>query len=164
MILGVARSIREDDLAWLHALNEVHAVELSSMSRERFAELIRRAAYAKAIDDQAAFLLAFDQDAAYDSPNFLWFRKHLPHFLYVDRVAVAATHRRKGLAAVLYKDLFTAALELGQEQIVCEVNADPPNPASDAFHAAFGFEVMGEAVLEDRGKSVRYLRCDLSSL
>ena len=41
--------------------------------------------------------------------------------------------------------------------LCCEVNIDPPNPVSDAFHAFFGFVEVGWAFLPDRGKSVRYL-------
>jgi uncharacterized protein len=37
-------------------------------------------------------MLAFDQDADYDSPNFLWFRERLARFVYADRVVV-----RRGL-------------------------------------------------------------------
>jgi uncharacterized protein len=34
---------------------------------------------------------------------------------------------------------------------------DPPNLASDRFHAAFGFADVGGALLAERGKTVRYL-------
>ena len=70
---------------------------------------------------------------------------------------------RQGLAKLLYEDLFACARSFGQRQVVCEVNAEPPNPSSDAFHAALGFALMGEAMLGDRGKRVRYLRCDLAA-
>ena len=40
--------------------------------------------------------------------------------------------------------------------IACEVNEDPPNPASDAFHAALGFTVAGQARIHGGKKSVRY--------
>ena len=152
------RPISETDFAWVHALNELHAVELSPLTRERLVEMVGRAAYAKAVDDEAAFLLAFDQDADYDSPNFLWFRSQFPRFLYVDRIAVSDRSRGKGLARRLYEDLFSSAEALGQTMVVCEVNADPPNPASDAFHQALGFTVVGQARLEDRDKSVQYLQ------
>jgi len=33
----------------------------------------------------------------------------------------------------------------------------PLNPASDAFHAKLGFAPVGQAALECRGKTVRYL-------
>ncbi len=48
--------------------------------------------------------------------------------------------------------------------IGCEINADPPNPASDAFHARFGFRNIGSAALVDRHKTVRYMLLDLATL
>ncbi len=161
--MTVPRPIEAADISWVHALNELHAVELSPLSRARLVELVGRAAYAKAVDEEAAFLLAFDQGADYDSPNFLWFRDLFPRFLYVDRIAVSGRHRGRGLARRLYQDLFRSAAALEHSLVVCEVNADPPNPASDAFHEALGFTVVGEARLEDRAKSVRYLKRELSS-
>lgn len=107
--------------------------------------------------DRGAFLIAFGERADYRSPNFLWHRARFDRFLYVDRVAVAATHRRRGLAAALYRDLFAVAATRGAGRVVAEINADPPNPASDAFHAALGFETVGTAHLPDRGKTVRYV-------
>jgi hypothetical protein len=156
------RPIEADDKDWVLALNELHAVELSSLSAGRLAQMIAQAFYAKAVDDQAAFLLAFDQEADYDSPNFLWFRERLGRFVYVDRIAVAAAQRGRGLARTLYDDLFRAARDRGHAAVVCEVNADPPNPGSDAFHAALGFAEIGGAWLEDREKRVRYLRRNLA--
>ncbi|TIP69850.1 MAG: GNAT family N-acetyltransferase, partial [Mesorhizobium sp.] len=72
-------------------------------------------------------------------PNFLWFRERYPRFVYVDRVVVAGEARGRGHARRLYEDLFDHALRAGQTIVTCEVNAEPPNPASDAFHAALGF-------------------------
>ncbi len=144
------------DHGWVHALNKAHEVELSPLTPAGLAMLLTGATYARQIDG-GAMLIAFDQSAAYDSPNFLWHRARFDRFLYVDRVAVAATHRRRGLAAQLYADLIAFAAARGDQRVVCEVNADPPNPASDAFHAALGFEPVGEAFLPDRGKTVRYL-------
>ncbi|HXQ03645.1 MAG TPA: GNAT family N-acetyltransferase, partial [Bradyrhizobium sp.] len=77
-----------------------------------------------------AFLLAFDQDARYDSPNFLWFCARYPSFV---------------------------TAEAGHERVVCEVNTSPPNPASDAFHAASGFVEVGKASIYDGSRAVRYL-------
>jgi predicted GNAT superfamily acetyltransferase len=42
------------------------------------------------------------------------------------------------------------------------VNTEPPNPASDAFHARLGFVEVGRAVLPGGAKAVRYLRRALS--
>lgn len=156
------RPIEESDIPWVHALNQRHALELSSLSPARLAELVERAAYAKAVDQEAAFLLAFDQEADYDSPNFLWFRDQFQRFIYIDRIAVSDRQRGRGLARRLYQDLIGSAESLGHELVVCEVNSEPPNPASDAFHQALGFVAVGSARLDDRDKSVRYLKRDLT--
>ncbi len=56
-----------------------------------------------------ALLLAFDQDAAYDNPNFAWFKARTSRFVYVDRIVVAPAARGRGLAKALYLDLFRRA-------------------------------------------------------
>ena len=58
---------------------------------------------------------------------------------------------------VLYEDLFAQACRLGHSRIACEVNALPPNPTSDAFHAALGFVQVGTATIDGGAKIVRYL-------
>lgn len=136
-------------------LNNDHAAELSFLTPERFAALIGEAFLACRIGEADALLLAFDQAADYDSPNFLWFRERFGRFVYVDRIVVAGSARGRGLARLLYEALFDRARAAGQERVVCEVNADPPNPASDAFHAALGFVEVGAALLPN-GKTVRY--------
>jgi uncharacterized protein len=139
------------------ALNNAHAVELSLLTAERLHELLGRAFLACRIGDAEAFLLAFDQAADYDSPNFLWFRARYPRFVYVDRVVVAPAARGRGHARRLYAELFKRARDGGHDLVVCEVNAAPPNPASDAFHASLGFAAVGEADIHGGSKTVRYL-------
>ena len=65
------RKIIETDLHWVLALNRLHEVELSPLSRNGLAGLVEAAAYCRVVDDRAAYLIAVDQDADYDSPNFL---------------------------------------------------------------------------------------------
>ena len=141
----------------LLALNNEHAQELSWLTPERLTHLGRQAFFARRVGSVDAFLLAFDQDADYDSPNFLWFRDRYPRFVYVDRIVVAASARGRGLARLLYRELFEQATHAGHAHIVCEVNSDPPNPASDAFHAALGFVEVGSAAIHGGAKTVRYL-------
>lgn len=137
-------------------LNNEHAAELSWLEPERLTALLGASFHARRIGRIEAFLMTFDQDAVYDSPNFLWFRDRYPRFVYVDRVVVAASARGRGHARRLYEDLFERAAAEGHELVTCEVNADPPNPASDAFHAALGFREVGDAVIHGGKKAVRY--------
>ena len=145
----------EDEPAVL-ALNNRHAAELSWLEPERLSFLLGEAFYARRIGALEAFIMTFDQDARYDSPNFLWFRERYKRFVYVDRVVVAAAARGRGHARRLYEDLFDHVRRAGQVIVTCEVNADPPNPASDAFHAALGFAEVGDAVIHGGKKAVRY--------
>jgi uncharacterized protein len=139
------------------ALNNAHARQLSWLEPERLEQLVEQAFLARRIGDLDAFMLALDQDARYDSPNFLWFCARYPRFVYVDRIVVAASARGRGCARRLYCDLFEHALQAGHERVVCEVNSSPANPESDAFHAALGFAEVGSASIHDGSKTVRYL-------
>lgn len=143
------------------ALNNKHAKELSWLEPERLTRLIGQSFYARRIGDIEAFILTFDQDASYDSPNFLWFRDRYTRFVYVDRVVVARSARGQGHARHLYEALFEHARQAGHAIVTCEVNTDPPNPASDAFHANLGFVEVGAAVIHDGKKSVRYFTREL---
>lgn len=144
-------------LAALLALNNEHAAELSLLTRDELERMIGVAFRAIRIGEADAFLLAFDQSADYASPNFLWFRARRRRFVYVDRVAVAKHARGRGLARRLYANLFEAMRETGHGLVCCEVNSDPPNAASDAFHAALGFREVGSQAIHGGAKTVRYL-------
>ena len=140
----------------LLALNNAHAEELFWLEPGRLQHLVAQAFLVQRIGNIDA-LLAFDQDADYDSPNFLWFRARYPRFVYVDRIVVAESARGRGCARRLYQNLFEHAENAGYDRVVCEVNSRPPNPASDAFHAALGFIEVGTASIHEGSKTVRYL-------
>lgn len=150
------KTLGERDLAHLIALNNDHAVELSLVTADSFRALLAEAWLALAPPDNAALLLVFDQDAAIKGPNFDWYKARHARFLYVDRVAVAPAARGRGVARRLYEAAFAAGAAAGFDLIGCEVNLEPPNPASDAFHASLGFGEVGRARLPS-GKQVHYL-------
>ncbi len=145
------------------ALNNEHAAELSLLDAGRLSHLVAQSFAAFRIGDLDAFMIGFDQDAPYDSPNFLWFRERYPRFAYVDRIAVASFARGRGHARQLYEHFFEKAQQAGHTVVTAEVNSDPPNPASDAFHAALGFEVVGEAEIYGGERRVRYFAKDLTA-
>jgi hypothetical protein len=138
-------------------LNNAHAQELSWLQPEQIEHLIEQAFLARRIGNVDAFLLALDQDANYSSPNFQWFRTRYSRFVYVDRIVVAPSARGRGCARRLYRDLFERAIGAGHAQVFCEVNMSPPNPTSDAFHAALGFVEVGTASVHGGSRTVRYL-------
>jgi predicted GNAT superfamily acetyltransferase len=142
-------------------LNNAHAKETSLLDEGGLAALLGMAFYARGIDGGAtALLIALDQDAGYVNPNFGWFTARFgarfDSFIYIDRVIVAEAARGRGIARLLYEDLFAAARQAGHMRVVCEVNLEPPNAASDAFHAAMGFEEIGRAAIYGGAKVVRY--------
>jgi predicted GNAT superfamily acetyltransferase len=138
-------------------LNNAHAVELSRLEPSGMAELIDRAFLAMSLPNGSALLIAFDQDADYASPNFLWFRERYDRFVYIDRVVVSPIARGRGYARQLYEALFLRARAAGYDCVVCEINIDPPNPVSDAFHERLNFVEVGVATIHGGAKSVRYM-------
>lgn len=101
----------------------------------------------------SAYLVAFSHDAEYDGEEFRWFQQSVAAFLYIDRVAVAANARHTGLGARLYAFVDNFAREQGVTSLVCEVNLQPPNPVSVAFHTKQGFKEIGTLETHD-GRTV----------
>ena len=136
-------------------LNNTHAAQLSELDAPKLRRLLGQAFHLDVIEEADAFLLAFDQSAEYDSPNYAWVRSRYDRFAYTDRLVVAPARRGQGLARRMYARLFDVARDAGHGVVLCEVNQVPPNPASDALHAALGFRPVGTAQVETR--VVQYL-------
>ena len=148
--------ISASNIGGLLELNNLHARETSSLNDNQFNQLLREACYSRTVAPSHALILAFDSQARYDSPNFVWFCERFANFVYIDRVIVSQGSRRQGLAAALYQDLFKWAALRHYDLAGCEVNAVPPNPASDSFHEQMGFTQVGDGE-PHLGKRVRYL-------
>ena len=151
--------VRWDDLdrSAVLTLNADHETETSPLEAPALEALLSSAFHVGHIaGGREAFLIALMPEADYASPNFQWFRRRGGRFVYIDRVVVANACRGRGLARQLYGELEVAARAAGHEELVCEVNLDPPNPASSAFHRALGFRPVGEAVVSV-SKRVQYL-------
>lgn len=145
------------DWAAILALNQAHEAETSHLDDTSLRALASEAFFFGVRDEgRTGFLIAFDQNANYHSPNFLWFKERYPRFVYIDRIIVDIHARGQGVGRGLYSELTTAALKAGHTMITCEVNIQPPNPTSDLFHAALGFKEAGRANIA-AGKTVRYM-------
>ena len=155
------RPAEATDLDAILALNAAALVETGPLDETGLARLLAEAFRASIAAPADGFLIALDQSSRIEGPNFAWFRARHARFVYVDRVVVSPAARGRGLARALYEDLFRKAAEAGHAVVTCEVNAEPPNPASDAFHAALGFLPVGEAAIHGGAKTVRYFARDL---
>ena len=152
----VLRNATPADFPGILRLNAESEHLLSPLTRPRLAELHALATYHRVVDlDGAivAFLLAFREGTAYDSPNYRWF-SHYPKFLYIDRVVVSAPHQGNRYGALLYTDLFSFARESGAGRVVCEFDIHPPNEISRRFHARFGFREVGTQWVAGETKQV----------
>ncbi|GMK55297.1 hypothetical protein CspeluHIS016_0203530 [Cutaneotrichosporon spelunceum] len=155
------RPLQPEDIPVLLALNNAHAQALSWQEPAQFAALLSAALHTRTIGTPpAALLVAFDQSAGYDNPNFRWLKARFSSFVYIDRVVVDTGAAGRGYARALYDELRDAARDAGQERLVCEINLEPPNPGSVDFHTKMGFREVGRARLEN-GKTVAYFECGL---
>ncbi|WP_307806996.1 GNAT family N-acetyltransferase [Naasia sp. SYSU D00057] len=113
------------------------------------AELTRLAGYtslALVAEHEGAivgFLLALDPGADYESENYRFFAERGPS-LYIDRIVVDGHIRGAGIGRALYDAVFAKAKADGRPEVTCEVNLQPPNPQSLAFHERMGFSRVGE--------------------
>lgn len=148
----------EIDAEALLALNNAHAPHVTIIDAAELHVLLDQAYHVGVRGGgRDAFVIALDQDAVYGSPNFQWFKARMPRFVYVDRIVVAEGARKKRLGRDLYEELFARSAAAGHTVVGCEVNLEPPNPISDRFHGALGFEEIGRAAILGGSKTVRYL-------
>jgi uncharacterized protein len=152
------RNITAADLPALLALNNAEAERVNALTPEALEGLLSRAFAARMTADGTGFLIAFDHATPPQGPNHAWFTARESYFAYIDRVVVAPAARGRGVARALYEDLAAIARAEQTHLLTCEVNLDPPNPESSAFHEKLGFTPCGEAVDRRNGKRVQYLR------
>lgn len=137
------RPITEDDVLTVLDLNERDVELLSPLDAGRLAQLRGWAQRADVIDlgeQVAGFVITFGPGSDYDSPNYRWFsERYGSDFTYLDRVVIGSEFRRRGLARFVYDTLEAQAAP----RLTLEVNLDPPNEPSLAFHRGRGFVEVG---------------------
>ncbi|MFT3997581.1 MAG: GNAT family N-acetyltransferase [Asticcacaulis sp.] len=148
-------TLSPETVAGLLALNNRFARETSWLSEDEWTQMLS-GAFATFAADTQGFLLAFDQDAVYDSRNFLWFRSRFERFVYIDRVVIDPAAQGQGLGRRFYEALAKVARDAGHDRIVCEVNTVPDNPASHRFHERLGFAAIADVEWQAGQKAVRY--------
>jgi predicted GNAT superfamily acetyltransferase len=127
-------SILRLNAEWEHFMSGLDLASLTAMHH--------RSAYHRVVEiggRVVAFLITLREGADYDSPNYRYFDRDGRVFLYIDRVVVDGPMQGEGLATLLYDDVLDFARQSGVERVVCELDIDPPNEVSRAFHDAYGF-------------------------
>ncbi len=146
------------------ALNESALPHVNRIFADDLAKFAAQSCYfriAREDEKLTGFLLAFSQGASYHSPNFLWFRDRYPRFVYIDRIVVAPSSRREGIGCRLYANLEHAA-RAHAPVLTCEVNLDPPNSGSFAFHERSGYCEVGRQHTDGGAMFVCLMSKDLS--
>ncbi len=138
------REMAQDDFDTVVDINQNALEGVGPLDREDLSLLVKQADQALVLDDDgdiAGFVITLPTGATYDSSRYDWFEKRLDDYVYLDRIVVAESHRRMGVASRLYDEIE------GDKPVALEVYDH--NDASLAFHEGRGFEPVGE--LEHNG-------------
>jgi hypothetical protein len=153
-ITPLLRPIEPRDVELVLDLNEANVEMLAPLDAARLEQLQAWARRADVIDVEGAFggfVITMGPGTDYDSPNYRWFADlYGSSFHYLDRIVLSDRFRRRGLGSAVYDVVEDDALSAGR--LTLEVNAEPPNPASLAFHASRGYHEVGR--LGGPGKTV----------
>jgi predicted GNAT superfamily acetyltransferase len=126
-------------------LNADHVELLSPLDPSRLQQLLAWTTRADVIlceGQVAGFVLVFGPGTAYDSVNYRWFGERFSgDYLYLDRIVIDDRFRRRGLASAVYDSVEAQATRYGR--LALEVNLEPPNEPSLAFHRARGYTEVG---------------------
>jgi predicted GNAT superfamily acetyltransferase len=156
----VIREVRPDDIPEILRINVESSPGVTQLTVRGIAGLISEATLPwVAVADQgtAGYLIAFLGSASYGGEEFAWFKERMQNFVYVDQVALARSYRGRGIGSMLYSQLERWGSGQLCRSLNCEVNLDPPNPVSMAFHVSCGFIEIGRMHTSD-GRHVALLQ------
>jgi predicted GNAT superfamily acetyltransferase len=155
--------VQQSDLEDVWVLNEDSVPHVGRIDRGAMHWFASNADYFRIVrvnDELAGFLIGLRPGLSYESPNYRWFCENYSDFGYIDRVAVAPSARRQGIATRLYQD-FAAALDDAVSVMTCEVNIRPANEPSMRYHLEHGFLQVGTLQSESGKKEVALMEMRL---
>ena len=163
------RRLLTSDLDAVLALNNDNVPGVSELDKAELARLTAMTSASSVVELDgvfAGFYMVMPAGVEYDSLNYTWFSRHASElgydaFAYLDRIAVAPDARRQGVGRSLYSNLIDKLV--GSVPVLfCEVNLQPRNDRSLAFHAAIGFREVGQQDSDCGRKRVSLLALDLN--
>lgn len=141
--MGVAiRDAAPTDEDFILALNAASTPAVGEMALQAYRDIAAQAyrvLIAEAGGEPAGFLILIRPGSSYPSDNYGWFENQFDRHLYIDRIAIDERAKGQGVGRALYDEALRLAEELGEERLTAEVNENPPNPQSMAFHEKLGF-------------------------
>ena len=155
----VLRPLAPADAPVVLAVNEASVHHLAPMDEAEYRWFLDAAALAWGAEVDgvlAGFVLVLAPGVVYESRNYAWFSEHYDAFAYLDRVAIDEGARRRGVGTAIYDAVEAHAAQLGVP-LLLEVNLQPANEPSLAFHAGRGFEEVGTLEHDGGAKVVRLL-------
>lgn len=144
------REATPDDFPAMVAINQESLNGVTPIDLAGLTELVALSSRTLVADDGgqvAGFVVILAPGSTYASINYRWFEANHTFSSYVDRVAIAPSHRRRGVGTLLYDELEHDL------PVALEVYVDPPNEASLEFHAGRGYVEVGR-LLQENGKTV----------
>ena len=139
VVIRDAALVDEDFILALNAASTPAVGEMAAQSYRDIAAQAYRILIAEAGGEPAGFLILIRPGSSYPSDNYGWFEEQFDRHLYIDRIAVSERAKGQGVGRALYDEALKLAAELGEQRLTAEVNEDPPNPQSMAFHEKLGF-------------------------
>lgn len=159
------QDLGQGDLKELVRINNLALPHVNELDEGSAADIIAQASFAIKVlqgGKFAGFLLGLEPGQAYASLNYRWFCDRYDQFAYVDRIVVSEECRGSGVGQALYEALMSFCRARSIPRITCEVNIEPPNPGSLAFHHQFGFVSAGTQRTEGGAKEVDLLVLELN--
>jgi predicted GNAT superfamily acetyltransferase len=148
MVCGVTiRDMVEADLAQVFGINQANVPEVGDIDLEQLRFIVSESAARLVVEIGGAiagFCLVLAPGSSYDSINYAWFMERYPTDWYLDRVAFDAATQGKGLGSQLYAEVERRLAAADATGLTLEVNIDPPNEPSLAFHKKHGFVEVGQ--------------------
>ncbi len=152
----VLRNVTDADLNRILEINEANVPAVGTATLEHLAHLLAEGSIALVSEladdsadevngDIAGFSIVFGPNANYDSINYQWFMEHHPTSMYLDRVAFDDRFHGRGLGTEMYAEVDRLIRRDHPDStgLSLEVNIDPPNEPSLAFHRKLGFVEVG---------------------
>lgn len=159
------REVRESELDTVLALNNAAGPSILPLTLEQLRFCFEEAAYFRVAESGSrivGFLIAFDENSHYASSNYRWLKARYPEFIYIDRVVIASAQRGGGVGRIFYADV-TSFAEVRKPLLTCEVFLEPRNDTALVFHGTYGFQEVGQRVMDENGLRVSMLVKELGS-